>query len=278
MQRLRDSGKTLLGIGLGLALTVAIGIVLQTLGGGGEAYATPVGFALSAWWMYRWLEREKGWAVGWKGRRQGERTLAGGAVGTVIVSLTVSLMLATGNVSLESMPFEWRTIAGQAALFAAVAIGEEWFFRGYAYGVYRRSMSAFGAAVWSSIWFTSIHLINPEAFERPAVFIAAEMGNIFLLSLLFAWARERSGSLWMPVGMHFVVNGLQSTVFGFTNGGKELPSLFRIAYHSETVWNGGGYGLESSLVYTPLLLGATVAAYVHLNRPRGRKASKGASS
>ena len=57
----------------------------------------------------------------------------------------------------------------------------------------------------------------------------------------------------MPIGIHFFMNFLQSSIFGFLNGGKQLNSIFSVLYGNKTLWNGGGYGLESSLVFTTVL-------------------------
>jgi uncharacterized protein len=180
--------------------------------------------------------------------------LTGGTAAAILIAAGASLLLITGTLKLQGNSWIWGAILFQAFMFMLVAVGEEWLFRGYLYGVYRNAFGPRFAVVLNSILFTATHLFNPDGASRPIEHIAVEMVNIFLMAVLMSQARLFSGTLWLPISLHFMLNFVQSTVFGFVNGGKEVESLFRLHYEQGNLWNGAGYGLESSLLFTPVLV------------------------
>ncbi|WP_456277027.1 CPBP family intramembrane glutamic endopeptidase [Bacillus sp. AK128] len=249
-------GKTVLSLIIVFASIMLFTILFQLFSKGFDFYlfATPIGLMLSAYIMYAWFEKRNGWIIGWRDGRAAGNTLTGSIIASIIIAVSVSLVLITGTVTLESNSLQSSVLIIQVVLFLSISIGEEWFFRGYLFGVYKEVVGMRFAIIVNSIVFTAVHLLNPEAFGRPLEFIGIEMVNIFLMSILLSQARALTGSLWMPIGMHLLLNFLQSTVFGFVNGGKEVASLYNLTYDVKTIWNGSTHGLESSLLFTPILI------------------------
>lgn len=90
-------------------------------------------------------------------------------------------------------------------LFLGVAIGaplfEEFIFRGVLFRGWRESrLGLTGTLILTSFCWAALHL------QYPIVVI----GYIFVLGLLLGLARELTGSLWIPVWMHFVNNSIAS--------------------------------------------------------------------
>lgn len=88
-------------------------------------------------------------------------------------------------------------------LYLGVGIGaplvEEFMFRGALWRGWRASpLGLWGTLLLTSFLWAILHV------QYPAVIIA----YIFCLGLLLGYAREKSGSLWIPVGMHALNNGL----------------------------------------------------------------------
>lgn len=229
-------------------------------------YATPIAMCLTAVLMPRLFDRGSKQPAGWRDASAGGHTLAGAIAGTIVIALAVTLLLAAGSITLVEQPVVWRVMLSQAAIMLAVASAEEWLFRGYLFGIYRAAFGMRAAVILNAVLFTAIHLVNPDAFTRPGIHIALEMANIFLMAVMMSQARAYSGSLWMPIGLHLFLNIVQSIVFGFPNGGKLLDSLFEASCDRLTVWNGAGYGLESSLVLTPVLIAGVILFGVLLSR------------
>lgn len=256
-------GKTVLSIILLYACVIILSILFQFIPGDGSfgLLATPIGLGLSAWLMYAWFERKKAWPIGWQDRKGAGNFLLGGSIAAIVVASTVAAMLAVGSVDVHQASWGWSALLFQILLFLSVAVGEEWLFRGYLFGLYKQFIGVRFAVLANSFVFTAIHLINPDAMNRPVEHIAIEMINIFLMAVLMSQARLFTGTLWAPIGLHFLLNFFQSSVFGFKNGGKDVESLFEVSYEQLTIWNGATNGLESSFLFTPILLLA-VAVYV----------------
>lgn len=77
---------------------------------------------------------------------------------------------------------------------------EEYLFRGLLYTTARQFAGRFAGLVATSVLFSAVHL-NPSGFI-----------SLVLLSAALTLAYERTGSLWAPIVMHMVFNGVQYAV------------------------------------------------------------------
>ena len=83
------------------------------------------------------------------------------------------------------------------AVTVPVAVGEETFFRGYAYGVLRARFGVVGGIGASALLFALVHGLEPGAWLP-----------ILPVGIVLALLVERSGSLWPAIAAHGVVNAL----------------------------------------------------------------------
>lgn len=261
-------GKTIVGVVMIFAIILVLSIVDQVVlkEGSYGNFISPIGLGLTACLMVLLFERKNKFDIGWKDRFAVQNVFTGIVMSMIVMTITMFFMLLTGKVALQEQFFGWNLILFHVFLFLMIAIGEEWLFRGYFFGLYQTKIGTKTAIFLNSILFTAIHLINPESFSRPIEHIVIEMANIFLISLFLSMTRLFSRSLWMPIAVHFSINFLQSAIFGFANGGKEVESLFSLVYEELTVWNGSGYGVESSFIFTPVLVLANVTLFVLYKR------------
>ena len=106
----------------------------------------------------------------------------------------------------------------------AVAAAEEAFFRGVLLGLARRTARPAPALVFVSALFAVLHFLKPpsRALAQPAVdwssgfaflpktfwqwhdplLVAGGVTTLFLVALVLGYARLRTRSLWLPVGLH----------------------------------------------------------------------------
>ena len=106
----------------------------------------------------------------------------------------------------------------------AVALAEETFFRGLLLGLARRTARPTTALVFVSALFAVLHFLKPppRAIDQPAVqwfsgfaflpktfwqwhhplLVAGGFTTLFLVALVLGYARLRSRSLWLPIGLH----------------------------------------------------------------------------
>jgi len=69
----------------------------------------------------------------------------------------------------------------------------------------------------------------------------------------------------MPIALHFSWNFFQGTIFGFSVSGNAEYSLITQTRTADTIWNGGEFGFEGSLlavIFLTLAI-AGLALYYH---------------
>ena len=147
--------------------------------------------------------------------------LAGGMVSLAVVAL---LSLGFGVRTWDS-GHSWSLLLSHAvrALGAAIAVSfmEELLFRGVVFGSLRRRFSFAPAALSSAALYALVHFFRrPEAPDSVGPWTGLEMLGQMLSGLsqpalvfpgiltlgaigwLLAWCRERTGALWLPLGLH----------------------------------------------------------------------------
>jgi hypothetical protein len=87
-------------------------------------------------------------------------------------------------------------------------LGEELFYRGYVQGTLRRSRRPAVAIVLAALLFavrhyTQMGLLWP-AYPWAAATAWVAVGLLF--GLVLGWIYERTGSLWLPVAIHYLFN------------------------------------------------------------------------
>ncbi len=106
---------------------------------------------------------------------------------------------------LESQSWTSRlAVAAIAVLIAPVT--EELIFRGCLYGMCRQFAGRIPALVFSAVVFAVIH-------GHPA-----SLPGLFLLSVALTLLYERTGSLWAPIALHALFNGITVLVAVFWPG------------------------------------------------------------
>ena len=98
---------------------------------------------------------------------------------------------------LKKFPDGWPGLVLALFLGAVVApISEETFFRGFIFAGLRKDYPFWIAAGASSLIFAVGHLV-------PGAILP-----LYVLGFLFAWMRERTGSIWPSIAMHMLNNSL----------------------------------------------------------------------
>jgi len=154
--------------------------------------------------------------------------LPGFAWGVVMMSCVSAVLLALGARELRTDPAESLLAAIGAlpqALLSGLAVGfvEETFFRGALYTTIRRDSPAFAAAIATALLYATVHFfgekirIAPEnvdafsgllflsqffgKFSQPLAILDAFVA-LFLVGVLLALVRERTGHIAASIGLH----------------------------------------------------------------------------
>ena len=189
----------------------------------------------------RFIDEESFKSMGFYRRGIRNETLLGIGLG--------ALILATGFVTLVSIhEINWLGLKVEAdnillgfGLFVFVALSEELLFRGYVLNNLMKSMNRLIALAVSALMFSFIHVFN-------SYFSWLGFWDLFLGGILLGLPYIYTKSLWLPIAMHFSWNFFQGTIFGFNVSGHVTYSLFIQSRTADTIWNGGKFGFEGSVL------------------------------
>lgn len=109
----------------------------------------------------------------------------------------------------QELGFSTDTVgAGLVLIFVSLVIlpplVEEFLVRGFLYSGLRARLSVFWAAIITGALFAAAHLQFGSG--NPLLYVAAI--DTFILSLVLVYLREKTGSLWPPIGVHMLKNGV----------------------------------------------------------------------
>ena len=211
--------------------------VLFTFSAGVLANAIPV----------RIFERARleDFGLGWT-RGAGRDLLGGLACGAGAAVAVLAALLVLGWAEFEAVP---RDSAQSAVLASALllfgAAGEEMMFHGYAFQLLVRHLGAFATILPVAIAFGLAHSGNQSITLLAVV-------NTALWGALLGYACYRTGTLWMPIGMHFGWNVMLplagANLSGFTI--RIMGYTLNPDAHTNGFRSGGDYGPEGSVLTT----------------------------
>ena len=180
--------------------------------------------------------------------------LLGIVLGFIIMLTGFLSLLFTNEISIQSINFDLTELLLNIGIFIFVAIGEEVLCRGFILNNLMKSYNKYVALIVSSLFFSLLHLGNH--------FISVlNLFDLFIAGILLGITYINTKRLWFPIALHFSWNFFQGTIFGFNVSGNDDYSLINISYPSPTLWNGGGFGFEGSLLS---LLFQIIAIYLIL--------------
>lgn len=131
--------------------------------------------------------------------------------GLYIVVLQFVQLFAPGIDITQEQEIGFDTnITGNALVYVFISlvvlppIVEEILVRGFLYSGLRTRMNIINAGLITSVLFGLAHL--QFGSDAPLLWIAAI--DTFVLSVVLIYLREKTGSLWSPIGLHAVKNGI----------------------------------------------------------------------
>ena len=157
------------------------------------------------------------------------------------------------EVEIEDLPIPFTAVATD------LYTGEEVLFRGIVFRMIDDRWGTVVALVVSALIFGFVHITNNNATVWSSVAIAVEAG--LLLGAAYKW----SGTLWVPIGIHWSWNYFQGPVFGFAVSGNGTPSLITPVIQGSDWLTGGSFGAEASI---PAFVLGLALAIVFLLLPR----------
>ena len=200
--------------------------------------------------VVRWFEKE--WAPDILTKNAVWHLLLGLAVGVVYFILVVGIMWLCGCCSIQQLSWDWNAQIKAFLMFLGVAVGEEVLFRGVVFKWIDKRWGLWVALIVSGLIFGFVHLTNDNATIWSSLAISIEAG--LLLGAAYKW----SGSLWLPIGIHWTWNYTQGNIFGFAVSGTDAGgTLLQVVPDGPDIITGGAFGAEASIISVVLGLALT---------------------
>ena len=193
----------------------------------------------------------------------------GFAIGMLFFVAVAGLMMLFGVYRITGVGTDQPAeILSAFFMFLYVAVGEEILFRGILFRWIDEKWGFVAALVVSAVLFGAMHLGQPGSTWWSSLAIAVEAG------LLLGAAYKGSGTLWLPVGIHWSWNFFQGNIFGFAvSGGDAGVSLLQAATSGPDILTGGVFGAEASIL--TVVLGTLLSVWFILRATRGARGSHG---
>lgn len=132
------------------------------------------------------------------------------------------------------------------------AIFEELTMRGYIFTILNDQWGSVAAIYGSAMIFSLFHLAKHP--KIPLIFSI----NAFVFGVLAAQARFTTGSLWLPIGLHFGWNLAMGPVFGLPCAGRAYETgLIKCEVDGPSWITGGDWSPDAGLLGTVALIIAT---------------------
>ena len=192
---------------------------------------------------------------------------AGVVLGTVCISAVALITVVTGYGSMIWVGFtsyNTRHILLDFILHLTVGLSEETLARGYLMTVSKTTRSRWFIISVSGIIFGLLHIMNSGVTVLSLV-------NIAIIGVVFAFMFLKRGSIWMPVGFHFIWNFLQGSLYGSAVSGLDVRSLINLTQVGPDIFTGGEFGFEGSIfttIVTVLCLLAIIFIYPKSKYPQ----------
>jgi membrane protease YdiL (CAAX protease family) len=181
-------------------------------------------------------------------------TLAGLAIGGLIMAAIVGALAATGMVTIDAVPVTHITESLKETIQSAVI--EETLLRLVIFRLLWRAFGVWPALALAALLFGALHLGNPDATLFSALCLLAGEGIGAGLYML-------SGRPWLSIGMHAGWNFTQGWVFGSAVSGLGFfaggPLVTRPVAGVAPFLSGDGFGPESSLASLVVSLVGSIA-------------------
>lgn len=233
-----------------MAVVTAVAQELTVVLGGTSVLDLVVGVAAGAGtlWLYVWLSKfveQRPTVTELPRDRRVSGLLGGSLIGAVAFLVTILIILIFGGMHVTGGdPVKFVATIG---IMACAAVTEEVLFRGIVFRITEERFGVWVALVVSSVLFGLLHLAGASEVSGGAMLWGA-VAIILQGGVLTGVAYMATRSLWVPIGVHFAWNLVESG-FGTAVSGKtsEFGSLVNTVLVGPSALTGGSFGPEAGV-------------------------------
>jgi membrane protease YdiL (CAAX protease family) len=205
------------------------------------SFVTLLGTFSTIWLMMKFADEKPFYTLGFKNHEIGKDMVKGIFLGFIIMFLGFAILYFTNQIQIQKIDFDVNSFFAGLFVFIFVGITEEVLVRGYVLKNLLASFNNYIALFISAVIFSILHLGNP--FMDFFSFVQLILAGI-LLGIPYVMTRK----LWFSIALHFSWNFFQGTIFGFNVSGNQQYSIIQTKFNTATIWNGGYFGFEGSVL------------------------------
>ncbi len=222
---------------------------------------TLTGNFIVIWLFMKFVDKKPFSSLGFEKGDIWRDILKGFAFGFIIMLMGFSILIMIKQIEFININLDLFSFFLSFALYIFVAISEEILLRGYVLKNLMFSFHNYIALIISSVIFSLMHMGNPHInlFSLFELFIAG-----ILLGLPYILTKK----LWFSIALHFSWNFFQGTIFGFNVSGQEHYSIIETKFINATIWNGGDFGFEGSIISIFLQILAIIFIFFDFKKRR----------
>ncbi|MFH2035330.1 MAG: type II CAAX endopeptidase family protein [Candidatus Zixiibacteriota bacterium] len=172
----------------------------------------------------------------------GRELFAGLAIGAGLLLTVVSVLAILGYFKIDVFGNDYASLWHGFFTFGSAAFFEEIFFRLIVFKLTEELLGSWTALVIQAILFGLAHFGNPGADIISTVSIMLSAG--LMLTVIFMYTRR----IWLILGLHFIWNYLQASIFGIPVSGNKVAGLLESSLSGPELLSGGNFGVEASIL------------------------------
>ena len=210
--------------------------------------------------LYRYYENREVTELSTK--KFGANIFLGLLIGIVLQTLTILFIYIKGGYEIASINKFVYVLPALTMAFTS-AIFEEILLRGIIFRIIEEKLGSYIALIISALIFGGLHFANPNGSLVASLSLAIQAGILLGASYMY------SRSLWLPIGLHFAWNFMQSGIYGATvSGHKADKSLITPEISGADWFTGGEFGPEGSIQATIFCLIAAIIFFYLCHRDK----------
>jgi membrane protease YdiL (CAAX protease family) len=169
------------------------------------------------------------------------------------------ILLACGLTSVEWGDVDLPTMLIWLVILLFAAMMEEVLCRGGMILICLRYYNKGIAVLVPALIFSIMHILNSD-------YSWISFCNIFLAGIFMGIYYVYHRNLWFPLALHLAWNYFQGPILGFQVSGTATPQMLIQHQHGSTLWTGGAFGFEGSVIGLIVLAVASFAVFLHFRR------------
>ena len=177
--------------------------------------------------------------------------------GTILCGFLILLLF--GSISITQERVSMLSMLACLLTFFFVAVSEEVLCRGAMMTISLKYTNKMVAILVPSLIFGALHFLNKG-------YSWLSFGNLFLAGIFMGVYYLYYRNLWFSIAIHFAWNFVQGPLLGFAVSGATTPKWLSHTLNGSSLWTGGVFGFEGSMLCLILLCVASAAVYYHFRK------------